>query len=186
MLVPLLGDQLVNLTISNSINWQVPYLLRSVLPNGLPSLRSLGITQRESMNYGEARLPGCRWREDEDGTIREVNERNAWTNVDSAYITSLARGAPNLEELEVDGTCQSLIVRTCSPECIFADCAIARRLPFPRSQTSNASMALEGFLAKIFATSRSVTRASSPSPTHIHRSCTDVQRSIEGRMVPSF
>jgi hypothetical protein len=164
MLVPLLGDQLVNLTISNSINGQVPYLLRSVLPNGLPSLRSLGITQRKSFDFAEARLPGCRWREEEDGTIREVIIHNAPTKVDLAYIKSLARGAPNLEELELDAKCQFPIVRTCSPQCICADCATARRLPFPCSQTSNASMALEGFLHKIFATSRGVARTSSPSP----------------------
>jgi hypothetical protein len=105
-LVPLLGDQLINLTVTSSINAQVPYLLRSVLPNGLASLRSLGIVQRASKHSQEVGLEGGRWREDEEGVVSEVSKRQAAKAFDTAYIMAIARGAPNLEELEFVGKYQ--------------------------------------------------------------------------------
>ncbi|KAF9469598.1 hypothetical protein BDZ94DRAFT_1303296 [Collybia nuda] len=102
-LLPLLKDQLINLTISSSINGQVPYLLRSVLPNGLASLRSLGIYQGASNHSRKVNWEGSRWLEDEHGNISESSKRKAARPFDANYIMSLARGAPNLEELELIG-----------------------------------------------------------------------------------
>jgi hypothetical protein len=103
--VPLLGDQLVNLTITSSINAQVPYLLRSVLPDGLVSLRSLGIYQ---LNFAWAYIwEGGNWHEDEHGNVSQVSMA---LPIDPTYIISIARGAPNLEELELIGECRSPIV----------------------------------------------------------------------------
>jgi hypothetical protein len=165
-IIPLVGDQLINLTIHDTINAQVPYLLRSVLPNGLLSLRSLGIEQRASNNSREVLWPGSRWRENVDGTFREVSKRKAPTTVDVAYITSLARGAPNLEELELQGECQLPIVRICSPWFACPDSANPRHQPFPCSQTSDASTCLRItpwltrlFPQKSFATSHLVAPA---------------------------
>jgi len=108
MLMPILGDQLVNLTILKSINAQVPYLLRSVLPNGLGSLRSLGIHQEATKHSKEILREGGQWHEDEHGNIREISisKRKAARFFDAPYIMSLARGAPNLEDLELIGSCK--------------------------------------------------------------------------------
>lgn len=102
------------MTISSSINAQVPFLLRSVLPNGLASLRSLGIYQRGSNHTREIIWEGSRWHEDEDGNISEVSKKKSATLIDASYIISLARGAPNLQELELIGESKPPIVRAAS------------------------------------------------------------------------
>ncbi|KIM74234.1 hypothetical protein PILCRDRAFT_709424 [Piloderma croceum F 1598] len=110
--VPLLGDQLINLTVTSSINAQVPYLLRSVLPDGLASLRSLGIYQ---LNAGKTVMEdiweGGHWHEDEHGNVSQVSIA---LRIDQTYIMSIARGAPNLEELELIGECQESITSALS------------------------------------------------------------------------
>jgi hypothetical protein len=72
---------------------------------------------------------GGRWREDEDGNVTEVSKRKAASFINGAYITSLAHGAPNLEELEINITgvpvCELQIVRTCF--CLSVSCIIYSR-----------------------------------------------------------
>jgi hypothetical protein len=106
-----LGDQLVNLTVTKTINAQVPYLLRTLLPHPLLFLRSLGIDQGASNHHQEVTREGALWREDEDGNVTKTSKRKAKSFIDSIYITSLARCAPNLEELGLDGACRLPIVR---------------------------------------------------------------------------
>jgi len=91
--------QLISLTVFQSLNGQVPYLLRSALPNGLPKLKSLNIDQ----NYTERPDPdveGGLWYEKRAGKFRESEANNAalpsWNGI---YMRSIVRGAPNLEEI---------------------------------------------------------------------------------------
>jgi len=103
--VPVIGEQLVSLTVTASYNAQVPYLLRSVLPNGLPSLRSLGIHQYSGKGSRDFFQEDARWEEDEHGNVGESSKRKMAQSFNAAYMISLARGAPNIEELELTGEC---------------------------------------------------------------------------------
>jgi hypothetical protein len=96
-LLVLLRDQLVNLTILYCGNVQAPYLLRSVLPNGLASLRSLGIYQHDNWHRG---VPSeiRRWRDEHVGELIDWKTVEAFN---STYLRFIAWGAPNLEELEL-------------------------------------------------------------------------------------
>ena len=100
-LAPIL-NRLISLTIYGSINAQVPYLLRSVLPDGLLNLKSLKISQSPIVDDRiRDEDEGARWYETKLGVFclalpgREVASRN----VTNDYIYSIARGAPNLEEI---------------------------------------------------------------------------------------
>jgi hypothetical protein len=90
---------LISLTVYGSINAQIPYLLRSVLPNGLPNLKSLGIVQLPSNSGENVNLEGALWYETEDGRFREAKLEKAGRDVLNGYIHSIARTAPNLEEI---------------------------------------------------------------------------------------
>jgi hypothetical protein len=93
--------QLVSLGFTVSHSGQIPYLLRAVLPNGLPNLKSLDIKQ-EVVNWGNRRLPveGVLWYETLDGTFRtETNRKNMDQDFIKRYMHSIVRGAPNLQEL---------------------------------------------------------------------------------------
>jgi hypothetical protein len=106
--LPLLADQLVNLTFLCSTNAQVPYLLRAVFSNRFKSLRSLGIEQQPSRAWGE----GSRWDEDDNGIPFQRSKREAPRGIDSVYIQSLARAVPDIEELELKGQFEDTVVRT--------------------------------------------------------------------------
>ncbi|KAF8168713.1 hypothetical protein BJ912DRAFT_199381 [Pholiota molesta] len=95
--------QLISLGFTESYNGQVPYLLRSVLPNGLPQLKSLEI---EQVMYGldDFTLEGLLWYETLDGRFRkEKRRRKEWDILANGYMQSIVRGAPNLEELGLHG-----------------------------------------------------------------------------------
>jgi len=116
VLTPIL-HQLKGMAIYGSINAQVPYLLRSVLPDGLPNLKSLFIYHRVLLRRRSQGLEGALWCETEDGTFWEYDiESECWytfegdtepifnkdlktgTRVWRNYVHSIVRGAPNLEE----------------------------------------------------------------------------------------
>jgi len=104
-LAPIL-NRLISLTIYGTINAQVPYLLRSVLPDGLLNLKSLKISQSPIAN-NEIRDEdeGARWYETELGVfcLALPGREEASRNVTNGYIHSIARGAPNLEEICLHG-----------------------------------------------------------------------------------
>lgn len=93
------------LSIQQSLNAQVPYLLRCLIPAGLPNLASLEIDQewsadRETLN----RYEGSRWYETPDGKFHvERRLKNAARTFMDDYIHSIVRGAPNLNELCLHG-----------------------------------------------------------------------------------
>ncbi|KDR67507.1 hypothetical protein GALMADRAFT_147056 [Galerina marginata CBS 339.88] len=117
-LAPIL-HRLSSLTIDGSINAQVPYLLRSVIPMGLPNLKSLDIRQQPDADPDWISEPdgneGALWYETEDGTIHEPDKaklanprkiksevRRFFLPLDSEhYMHSIVKGAPNLEEISL-------------------------------------------------------------------------------------
>ena len=100
-LAPIL-NQMISLTIYETINAQVPYLLRSVLPDGLPNLKSLKISQISISD--DEHEEGARWYETESGAFCLASgSEEASREVTNGYIHSIARGAPNLEELCLHG-----------------------------------------------------------------------------------
>ncbi|CAA7266331.1 unnamed protein product [Cyclocybe aegerita] len=107
-LAPVL-PQLTSLAVHDSINSQVPYLLRSVIPGGLPGLKSLYFVRgRWDKN---AVAEGASWYETHDGAFHESKEEKkkekkkkkksdkSDRNILRDYMRSIARGAPNIEEL---------------------------------------------------------------------------------------
>jgi hypothetical protein len=106
ILVPIL-PQLVSLAFVQSHNAQVPYLLRAVLPNGLPHLKSLEIDQ-DTANWDHRHsMEGVQWYETSDGKFHVAKERE--TMLEEAgfplegYMCSIVKGAPNIEELGLHG-----------------------------------------------------------------------------------
>ncbi|KAF8168702.1 hypothetical protein BJ912DRAFT_888931 [Pholiota molesta] len=95
--------QLVSLGFTTSYNGQVPYLLRAVLPNGLPKLKSLEIEQ-DVRGWEDHTLEGVLWYETLDGEFRTENNRKKMDrDFMNGYMHSIVRGAPNLEELGLHG-----------------------------------------------------------------------------------
>jgi hypothetical protein len=84
----------------------VPYLLRAVLPSGLPRLKSLEIEQ-EIAGWGNRKLEGVLWYETLNGDFciekKKKNIQNIPRNFMNGYLHSVVRGAPNLEELGLHG-----------------------------------------------------------------------------------
>ncbi|KAF8877822.1 hypothetical protein CPB84DRAFT_1966265 [Gymnopilus junonius] len=103
LLAPIL-PQLISLSIHRSINAQIPYLLRSVIPNGLPLLKSLDIGQSASVDNDITAIEGSLWYESKDGTFRQANKRNQSRTVFESFMHSIVRAAPNLEELAFHGS----------------------------------------------------------------------------------
>ncbi|KAF8168706.1 hypothetical protein BJ912DRAFT_199299 [Pholiota molesta] len=102
LLVPIL-PQLVSLGFTKSDNAQVPYLLRAVLPNGLPKLKSLEIEQ-DAPGWDACKLEGALWYETLEGEFRtELNFKEMARDFTKGYMHSIVRGAPNLEELGLHG-----------------------------------------------------------------------------------
>ncbi len=96
--------QLQFLSIGDSINGQVPYLLRSVIPNGLPNLKSLVIGQDPYAERDVKGIEGAMWYETEEGKfLQEKKISNAYRTVMDKYMHSIVRGAPNLQELYLHG-----------------------------------------------------------------------------------
>jgi len=97
LLAPILG-QLLSLSIHRSINAQIPYLLRSVCPNGLPKLKSLVIGQMSSSSVKNKSIEGGLWYETPDGVFQRGTNKSSRTVFDG-FMHSIVRGAPNLEEI---------------------------------------------------------------------------------------
>jgi hypothetical protein len=97
LLAPILG-QLLSLSISESINAQIPYLLRSVCPNGLPKLKSLSISQFAHSSVNNKNIEGSLWYESPDGVFQRGTNKSSRTVFDG-FMHSIVRGAPNLEEI---------------------------------------------------------------------------------------
>ncbi|KAG6836452.1 hypothetical protein H0H93_007884 [Arthromyces matolae] len=117
ILLPHIAESLVNLCLWGTYNAQAPYLLRTVPKGGiLPALRSLGI-QRDTGNWLSDDYEGHRWQEDENGTVTEAPWRNEARQFDGNYIMSIAKAAPNLEELELMGTSDDAIDSITSALC---------------------------------------------------------------------
>ncbi|KAF8188100.1 hypothetical protein BJ912DRAFT_904177 [Pholiota molesta] len=116
LLIPIL-PQLVSLGFTQSYNGQVPYLLRAVLRDGLPQLKSLEIEQH---TYGldDLQLEGLLWYETLDGEFRTRRWRHQeWDFLTYEYMHSIVRGAPNLEELGLHGMhMTSAQLRTMKPD----------------------------------------------------------------------
>ncbi|KDR68803.1 hypothetical protein GALMADRAFT_231127 [Galerina marginata CBS 339.88] len=103
VLAPIL-NRLASLAILFSSDTQIPYLLRSVLPNGLPNLRSLLIDPRHETSYPPNPLTeGTDWYETEDGQFGQNNENKAGEGIFHNYMHSIVRGAPNIEEIGMRG-----------------------------------------------------------------------------------
>lgn len=98
-----MGSQLISLNVWNSVNAQIPYVLRTVFPDGLPMLRSLVIAQRGSNKRRDIDSEGALWYETADGRFCEVEQKykhsKAARKIDSLYMCSIFRAAPNLEEI---------------------------------------------------------------------------------------
>lgn len=93
-------DQLISLSIHKSVNAQIPYLLRSILPNGLPKLKSLGIGQAPRSSKRKNNTDdGSLWFESEDGTFQQLKTPNTSRTIFDSFMHSIVRAAPNLEEL---------------------------------------------------------------------------------------
>ena len=103
-LIPIL-HRIVALSIQQSLNAQVPYLLRCLIPAGLPNLASLEIDQEWSSDRETlSRYEGSVWYETQDGKFHvEKRLKNAARTFMDDYIHSIVRGAPNLNELCLHG-----------------------------------------------------------------------------------
>ncbi|KAG2016535.1 hypothetical protein CC2G_009693 [Coprinopsis cinerea AmutBmut pab1-1] len=106
-LAPIL-HRLISLEVSSSLNAQVPYLLREILPSGLPNLKSLLIEQ--ASNYGGrfSEHEAVYWYETPNGEFKEAEKPKRLKQgflkpMVDGYLHSIARGAPNIEELALEG-----------------------------------------------------------------------------------
>ncbi|CAA7267318.1 unnamed protein product [Cyclocybe aegerita] len=98
--------QLRSLAVCNSINAQVPYLLRSIVDGGLPKLKSLYIRQTASSSTRNVNIEGALWYEAQDGTFHDGREGSIKRQGQASkrdflkeYVHSIVRGVPNIEEL---------------------------------------------------------------------------------------
>jgi len=100
LLAPIL-NQLISLSIHDSLNAQIPYLFRSILPNGLANLKSLDIGQTSSPTKKHRTAEGNNWYESEDGTFKtKLKARSVFND----FMRSIVRAVPNLEELGFHST----------------------------------------------------------------------------------
>jgi len=103
LLAPILS-QLLSLSIHESINAQIPYLLRSVLPDGLPNLKSLNIGQAPTSSSNIENIEGGLWYETKNGVFFKRTADRAWSNVFDLFMHSIVRATPNLEEIGFHGS----------------------------------------------------------------------------------
>ena len=112
MLLPHVAKRLKSLTLLATCNAQAPYLLRTIVPDGvLPMLRSLSIHLLSSSHAKYVIREGNRWREDEEGRITEASKRKARRWFDGNYLTSVAKATPRLQELHLSGASSDTLVR---------------------------------------------------------------------------
>ena len=78
--------QLEFLSIGSSINGQVPYLLRSVIPNGLSNLKSLVIGQDPYSERDVKEIEGAMWYETEEGQFQKEKKISKLTMVRTLTI----------------------------------------------------------------------------------------------------
>ncbi|KAF8173448.1 hypothetical protein BJ912DRAFT_886147 [Pholiota molesta] len=92
---------LVSLSITLAVNGQIPYLLRSVIPTGLPCLRSLEFVHFNTAMSPLAEEEGAKWYETAEGIqIEAMSVDDATLDVAlQTFMLSIARGVPNIEEL---------------------------------------------------------------------------------------
>ncbi|KJA13635.1 hypothetical protein HYPSUDRAFT_195658 [Hypholoma sublateritium FD-334 SS-4] len=106
-LAPIL-HRLDSLSITKSINAQIPYLLRAVIPNGLPGLKSLEFDQNASSNLMRdlRRIEGALWYEKPDGTFCAAKTlKETERLITDNFMHSIVRSVPNLEELAIHYPC---------------------------------------------------------------------------------
>ncbi|EIN09960.1 hypothetical protein PUNSTDRAFT_125934, partial [Punctularia strigosozonata HHB-11173 SS5] len=102
--LPHIGHQLTTLDLLETSNSQAVWLLRTRVSGGiLPRLRSLGIQLRASTNSKNKAENGHGWREDERGHPSQESRKKFQRYFDGNYVMSVAKAAPNLEELELMG-----------------------------------------------------------------------------------
>ena len=100
--------RLESLSFTESQNAQIPYLLRAVIPKGLPNLKSLEFYQDQSnVHLRDLRnIEGSMWYEKPNGTFEVVKTRKeAARTVTDNFMNSIVRGAPNLVELAIHCPC---------------------------------------------------------------------------------
>ncbi|KAH6905030.1 hypothetical protein BKA70DRAFT_1565412 [Coprinopsis sp. MPI-PUGE-AT-0042] len=93
--------RLVSMCVHGTVNAQVPYLLRSVLRGGLPELRSLNVEQSAEPKGSLKRIEAVHWYESPDGEFCALPQgrRPKIKVTHRGWVTSIARGAPNLQEI---------------------------------------------------------------------------------------
>ncbi|KAG6913709.1 hypothetical protein DXG01_004755 [Tephrocybe rancida] len=106
LLAPIL-DRLLSLSIHDSVNAQIPYLLRSVCLDGLPKLKSLHIGQADKSTRRNRDIEGSLWYESEDGVFHRTVIKGSRT-VFNGFMHSIVRAAPNLEEIGFSGALSKL------------------------------------------------------------------------------
>ena len=94
-IAPVLG-QLLSLFIHGSINAQIPCLLQSVCPNGLPKLKSLDINQISDSSVKNKNIEGSLWYKTPDGVFKRGTNKSFRTFF-YGYMPSIVRNAPKLE-----------------------------------------------------------------------------------------
>ncbi|KAF8816838.1 hypothetical protein BYT27DRAFT_6378676 [Phlegmacium glaucopus] len=103
------SKKLIRLSLLDTYNAQGLYLLSAIVPGGvLPALRSLGI-HRNSGNSPKPREEHP-WRDDDNGGVLHAGAKNSSMQFDGNYIMYLSKAAPNLEELELMGTSDDILV----------------------------------------------------------------------------
>lgn len=114
--LPHIGHQLTTLDLLETSNSQAVWLLRTGIAGGiLPRLRSLGIQLRTSTHSKDKAENGHGWREDEHGRPSQDSRKRFQRYFDSNYIMSIAKAAPNLEELDLMGPSYDQLVSNLSP-----------------------------------------------------------------------
>ena len=105
--------QLINLTLVDTVDAQALYLLRVITPTGtMAQLRSLGVQLTSSLNSFHEILEGNTWCDDEPEDGSDTSKQGTMRYFNNAsYVATLAKAAPNLEELELFGICKENIVR---------------------------------------------------------------------------
>ncbi|KDR74507.1 hypothetical protein GALMADRAFT_141537 [Galerina marginata CBS 339.88] len=100
--------QLIGLSIQQSVNGQILYLLRrSMIPGGLPNLRSLEFQQYPYSGRYLSHYEGSMWYETPDGEEKFHLSRESegvGRSIDNDYLRTIARQTPNLEEIAIQAT----------------------------------------------------------------------------------
>ena len=100
---------LIRLSLLGTSERQGPYVLRAVVPEGvLLALRSLSI--HLTLDFFGPKQEGQLWWEAENGVVSKEDTKRQTRRFDGSYIVSLSRGAPNLEELELMGPSDGILV----------------------------------------------------------------------------